>query len=94
MISAGWAQRSSEPPILRSIQVESGHPFVQLVGCELDQMTLMSSLNLESLGLIQGFYFNYHSHFLEESSSVKLWADQGLESGKLSPGLEVQVGAV
>ena len=71
MISAGWVENflqelelyadTSEvvsPPILGSIQVESGHPLVQRVGCELDQLTLMSSLNLEGLGfVIQSFYF-------------------------------------
>ena len=71
MISAGWVENflqelelyadKSEvvsPPILGSIQVESGHPLVQRVGCELDQLTLMSSLNLEGLGfIIQSFYF-------------------------------------
>lgn len=71
MISAGWVENflqelelyadKSEvvsPPILGSIQIESGRPLVQLVGCELDQLTLMSSLHLDGLGfVIQSFYF-------------------------------------
>ena len=77
---------SSEPPIVESIQAESGYPLIQLVGYKLDQMTLTLSFNPESLGLPQSSYFNYYcTFFLKclESSSVRLSACQGLESGAL-----------
>lgn len=77
---------SSEPPVMESIQAESGYPLIQLVGCKLDQMTLTLSFNPESLGLIQSSYFNYYcTFFLKclESSSVKLSTYQGFESGVL-----------